>query len=255
MAQPITSAALKSSDAEARQVGLRLLAIMPAHNEAASVRSVIKELLAAQPDAEVVVIDDGSSDETAVIAAAAGATVIRLPFNVGIGGAVQTGHQYARDHGFDVVVQVDADGQHDPREIAKLLEPIREGQADLVVGTRFAGESGYRAPFARRVGIVILSRIVSMIVGRRVTDPTSGFRAANRRALTLFADDYPHDYPEVEATVLVHRRRLRMIEVPTHMRERVSGRSSITFLYSIVYMGKVLLALFVGLFRSYPQED
>jgi glycosyltransferase involved in cell wall biosynthesis len=237
-----------------RLAGLRRAVIVPSYNEAASVTAVIEEIRAFDPGFEIVVVDDGSKDDTARVARAAGARVLRLPFNVGIGGAVQTGHQYARDHGFDLAIQIDGDGQHDPREVPKLLEPIVSGHADLVVGTRFIGESGYRPPRSRRLGIVILAAVVSLIVRQRVTDPTSGFRAVNRKALELFAGDYPHDYPEVEATVLVHRHRLRMVEVPVTMRERSAGTSSITMLYSAVYMGKVLVALFVGLFRRYPKE-
>ena len=125
----------------------------------------------------------------------------------------------------------------------------------MVVGIRFAGEEGYRSSLLRRVGIVILARVVSMLVRQRITDPTSGFRAVNRRALELFAGDYPHDYPEAEATVMAHRHRLRVLEVPVRMRPRAGGSSSISGVYSLVYMGKVLVALFVGVFRRYPKEE
>jgi glycosyltransferase involved in cell wall biosynthesis len=162
---------------------------------------------------------------------------------------MQTGFQYARDGGFDVAVQIDGDGQHDPRELPRLLRPLLDGDADMVVGTRFGGPSLYRGSLARRIGIGIFARAVSAIVGKRITDTTSGFRAASRRAIELFASDYPHDYPEVEATVLVFRHRLRLVEVPVAMRHRASGRSSITPVRSVYYMVKVSLALFVGLFR------
>jgi len=238
---------------ESRLSGLRCAVIVPAYNEEGSVAGVIAEIKAFDPGFEIVVVDDGSKDETSRVAREAGARVLRLPFNVGIGGAVQTGHQYARDHGFDVSIQIDGDGQHNPSELPKLIGPILRDEADLVVGSRFIGDSGYTPPKSRRLGIIILARIVSWIVGQRVTDPTSGFRAANRRALELFATDYPHDYPEVEASVLIHHHRLRMVEVPVLMRERTAGSSSITMFYSAVYMGKVLLALFVGLFRRYPK--
>jgi glycosyltransferase involved in cell wall biosynthesis len=213
---------------------------------------VLEEIRAAEPDLHVVVVNDASVDGTAAIAARAGATVLNLPFNVGIGGTVQTGYQYALDHGFDVAIQVDGDGQHDPREIGRLLEPLLEGRADMVVGTRFAAGGGYRGTRLRRVGIHIFATIVSLLVRARVTDTTSGFRAVNRKAIALFAADYPHDYPEVEATVLAVRHGLRMIEVPVQMRVRETGSSSITALRSIYYMIKVLLALFIGLFRRYP---
>ena len=233
---------------------LRAIAVVPAYNEANAVAGVIAELRAFDRDLAVVVVDDGSKDQTAAVAAAAGATVLRLPYNLGIGGAVQTGHQYARDAGFDIAIQVDGDGQHDPAELPKLLGPIVSGDADMVVGSRFAGEESYRSSAVRRIGIVILAKVVSMLVRQRITDPTSGFRAVNRRALELFAGDYPHDYPEAEATVLAHRHRLRVVEVPVRMRARSGGTSSIGGIYSLVYMSKVLLALFVGLFRRYPKE-
>jgi glycosyltransferase involved in cell wall biosynthesis len=184
--------------------------------------------------------------------------VLRLPFNLGIGGAVQTGFRFAFERGYDLAVRVDGDGQHDPAQLAAVLLPVLRGEADVAVGSRFAGEGeGYRSSRSRRVGIRILAGVVSRMVGCRVTDTTSGFQALNRRALELFAADYPHDYPEVEATVMVFRHRLRLVEVPVAMRERGGGRSSITALRSIYYMIKVLLALFVGLFRRtvLPQED
>ena len=239
---------------------MRKAAIVPAYNEAGSIRAVIAEIREADPEFEVVVVDDGSLDATAEIAEQAGARVLRLPYNLGIGAAVQTGLQFACEEGFDVAVQIDGDGQHDPRELAALLEPVLSGRADISVGTRFAGERRYRASFSRRIGIALFAGIVSLIVRQRVTDTTSGFRAMNRRGICLFADDvdalfardYPHDYPEVEATVLVFRHRLRMVEVPVAMRQREAGRSSITAFGSLYYMGKVSLALFVGLLRPRP---
>jgi glycosyltransferase involved in cell wall biosynthesis len=230
---------------------LRRVAIVPALNEEATIPGLIDELRAFDPDLDIVVVDDGSADRTAAVAAAKGARVLRLPFNLGIGGAVQTGFRYAFEHRYDIAVRLDGDGQHDPAELARVLEPVLRGDADIVVGSRFAGEvaDGYRSSRSRRVGIRLLARIVSRIVGQRVTDTTSGFQALNRRGIALFARDYPHDYPEVEATVMVFRHRLRLVEVPVAMRERGAGRSSITAIRSIYYMVKVLLAIFVGLFR------
>ncbi len=231
---------------------MRKAAIVPAYNEAGSIGAVVAEIRAADPELEVVVVDDGSTDATAEIAMGAGATVLCLPYNLGIGAAVQTGLQYADDNEFDLAVQIDGDGQHDARELAQLLAPIVSGEADIAVGSRFAGARFYRPSVARRIGIALFAGLVSLIVRQRVTDTTSGFRAMNRRGIRLFAADYPHDYPEVEATVLVFRHRLRMVEVPVTMRQRETGRSSITVFRSLYYMGKVSLALFVGLLRPRP---
>jgi glycosyltransferase involved in cell wall biosynthesis len=238
---------------------LRRVAIVPALNEEATVPGLIDELRAFDPGLDVVVIDDGSADRTAAVAAAKGARVLRLPFNLGIGGAVQTGFRYAFEHGYDLAVRLDGDGQHDPGELTRVIEPVLRGDADIVVGSRFvaAEGQGYRSSRSRRIGIRLLARIVSWIVGQRVTDTTSGFQALNRRGIALFARDYPHEYPEVEATVMVFRHRLRLVEVPVAMRERGGGRSSITTLRSIYYMVRVLLAIFVGLFRRtvVPEEE
>jgi glycosyltransferase involved in cell wall biosynthesis len=237
---------------------LRRVAIVPALNEEHTITRVIDELRAFDTGLDIVVIDDGSADRTADVAAAKGAYVLRLPFNLGIGGAVQTGFKFAFEHGYDIAVRVDGDGQHDAAQLARILEPLLRGEADIVVGSRFAaGEGGYRSSRSRRIGIRILAGVVSRIVGQRVTDTTSGFQALNREGIALFARDYPHDYPEVEATVMVFRHRLRLQEVPVAMRERGGGRSSITTLRSIYYMVKVLLAIFVGLFRRnvVPQEE
>jgi glycosyltransferase involved in cell wall biosynthesis len=255
LSQPLTTARLDRL--ETRLVRLRRIALVPAHNEERSVGGVVEEIKGFDRDFEVLVIDDGSTDRTAELAENSGARVVRLPYNLGIGGAVQTGMQYARDHDFDVAVQVDGDAQHDPAEIPKILAPIIEGDADLVVGSRFLGLGEYEPPVTRLLGIRLLARVVSVLIRQRVTDTTSGFRASNRRAISLFASDYPHDYPEVEAMVLVFRHRLKLTEVPVHMRLRGAGASSITFWRSAYYMLKVLLALFVGLFRRYPtpQED
>jgi hypothetical protein len=170
---------------------------------------------------------------------------------------VQTGFRYAYEHGYDVAVRVDGDGQHDPAQLGVVLAPVLAGDADIAVGSRFAGErDGFRSSRSRRVGIRVLAWVVSCIVGRRVTDTTSGFQALNRKGIALFAHDYPHDYPEVEATVMTYRHRLRSVEVPVAMRERAGGRSSITAARSVYYMAKVLLAIFVGLFRRHviPEE-
>jgi len=227
----------------------RRIAIVPAYNEEGAIGGVIDELRAFDPGLDVVVVADGSVDRTAEVAAAHGAHVVRLPFNLGIGGAVQTGFRYAWENGYDVAVRLDGDGQHDPTELPKVLGPVLAGEADIVVGSRFVGDGTYKPSLSRKLGIRLLAFVVSSIAKQRVTDTTSGFQALNTKALALFAADYPHDYPEVEGMVMTIRHRLRLLEVPVRMREREHGRSSITALRSIYYMAKVLLALFVGLFR------
>ena len=235
----------------------RRVAIVPAFNEEQSVGRVIDELRSFDATLDIVVVDDGSFDGTSAVARARGAHVLRLPFNLGIGGAVQTGFRYAYEQGYEIAVRVDGDGQHDPSQLDVILAPVLAGDVDIAVGSRFAAEAGgYRSSRSRRIGIRLLAIVVSRIVGRRVTDTTSGFQALNAKAIELFAHDYPHDYPEVEATVMVFRHRLRAVEVPVSMRERGTGRSSITAIRSVYYMVKVLLAIFVGLFRRdvVPEE-
>jgi glycosyltransferase involved in cell wall biosynthesis len=235
----------------------RKIAIVPAYNEREAVAGVVAELRAFEPEFDVLVVDDGSHDDTAAVARANGARVVRLPFNLGIGGAVQTGFRYAHEHGYDLAARVDGDGQHDPAELADLIEAVLEDRADICVGSRFAGAEGYRSSRSRRVGIRILARLVSLLTRQRVTDSTSGFQVLNRKAIALFAADYPHDYPEVEAAVMLHKHRLRLAEVPVRMRERSAGVSSITALRSIYYMIKVMLAILVGAMRrrATPLED
>jgi glycosyltransferase involved in cell wall biosynthesis len=238
--------------ADARRETPRCLAIVPAYNEEAAIGEVVSEVRDYAPDFEVLVVDDGSTDETAACAEEAGARVLRLPLNLGIGGAVQAGYMYAHERGFDVAVQVDGDGQHDARELGRLLEPVLADRADLAIGTRFSEPRAYRAPLVRRIGIGLFAALVSLRVRQRMTDTTSGFRAVNRRGIRLFAADYPHDYPEVEAVVTAARGNLRVCEVPVFMRPRTAGRSSITTFRSFYYVVKVLLALFVGLFPRQP---
>jgi glycosyltransferase involved in cell wall biosynthesis len=216
---------------------------------------VVQSIHRHAPDFDVLVIDDGSTDSTAQRARAIGASVLVHPFNLGIGGAMQSGFRYACEQGYLEAVQVDADGQHDPAEIAKLRSAMRENGIDMAWGSRFIEPTGYKSPFARRLGIRLFSVVLSAICRQRVTDPTSGFRLCNRRAIELFARDYPHDYPEVESILMIHAHRLRAREVPVKMHPRADGRSSITSGESIYYMVKVLLAIFVGLFRRRPVVD
>jgi glycosyltransferase involved in cell wall biosynthesis len=229
------------------------LAVVPAYNESATVSRVVRELRQAAPDFDVLVIDDGSTDATAAAAEAAGARTIKLPFNLGIGGAVQAGFVFALENGYQRMVQVDGDGQHLPTEISTLCRTMDDDPGvDMVCGSRFLTDSGYLAPISRRTGIHIFAFLLSRFIGQPVTDPTSGFRLYNRRAIALFARDYPHDYPEVEAVLMVHHHQLRMKEVSVRMLERGGGVSSIRSGKSAYYMVKVLLAIFVGLVRKRP---
>lgn len=231
----------------------RMLIVIPAYNEEESLGRVIRAIHEAVPDADIVVVNDGSADATAEVAAGHGATVINLPYNLGIGGTMQTGYIYAREHNYDIAIQVDGDGQHDPSEIPLLLEALEKESADVAIGSRFIEDKGYQAPLMRRTGIVILAGMLSLLTGRRVTDPTSGFRASNRRAIDFYADDYPFDYPEPEAIITLHRARLQVVEVPVRMSARLAGQSSITPLRSAYYMVKVIMSILINLLRQRPR--
>src|SRR6266516_1673232 len=197
------------------QVSLRKAAIMPAFNEADQIASVIAEIRAVDRDIGVIVIDDGSTDRTAAEARSAGAEVIRLPYNLGIGGAVQTGYKYAYEHGFQIAFQIDGDGQHDPSELDAIIAPVARDEADIVIGSRFLCLGHDPAPLLRRIGMAVFARFVSAVVRQPLSDTSSSFRAVNRRAMKLFAQEYPHGYLEtVEATVMASKYGLRMMEVP-----------------------------------------
>jgi glycosyltransferase involved in cell wall biosynthesis len=236
-----------------RGEGARKLAIVPALNESGTVAEVVAGIHRWAPDFDVLTVDDGSTDDTAEVARAAGAAVLRHPFNLGIGGAVQSGFRWALRHGYEIAVQVDGDGQHDPALIPELERALTETGADLVWGSRFLERRpGYDVPRSRRAGMILFARLVSLITREPVSDPTSGFRMTNRRGIELFAHDYPHDFPEVEALLMIHSHDMTMREVPVTMRERSQGRSSIGGYRAPYYMARVLLAVVVGLFRRHP---
>ncbi|MCX6353705.1 MAG: glycosyltransferase family 2 protein [Candidatus Aureabacteria bacterium] len=228
----------------------KVLIIVPAYNEQASIRGVLSRLINETSFRHVVIINDGSTDRTADIVREMGVDILNLPFNLGIGGAVQAGYKYARRHGYDYVVRIDADGQHEADSIERLLEPVVTGKADVAIGSRYCAGNLYRGALARRAGIIILSYVVSSIVGSRVTDPTSGFCAVNREVISAFCRHYPDDYPEVESIILLHRMGFKIEEVGVKMVERMGGKSSITFAESFYYMTKVLLAVGVELLRK-----
>jgi glycosyltransferase involved in cell wall biosynthesis len=222
---------------------MRALAIVPAWNEARDLPRVLGELRETAPGWEVCVVDDGSTDSTADVARNAGAVVLRLPVNLGIGGAVQTGYLWARDHGYDIAAQVDGDGQHDPAYLAAAARLVIDGEADVVVGSRYLGAGGFQSTALRRSGARYLSWFLRLRCGARTTDPTSGFRIAGRRAIEYFAANYPSDYPEPEAIALAIRRGLRVREVPVVMRSRQHGASSISPARTLYYLIKVSIAL------------
>lgn len=237
----------------------RLLVIIPAYNEASNIADVVLRVQKATDAlsnirATVLVVNDGSTDSTSDCARATDAVVLDLPYNLGIGGAVQCGFRYARDKKFDMAIQIDGDGQHDPSFIHKLLSPLQEGTADMVIGSRFLNREGFQSTWLRRVGIRIFEWVNSAIIGQRITDNTSGFRAYNKQAIALLAEEYPSDYPEPEAVIVLGLRGFKICETPVVMRERQGGTSSIGSMSSVYYMAKVLLAIGVNVFKKQNQR-
>lgn len=225
--------------------GQKILLIIPAFNEAATIEHVVNGLTMNFPQYDYVVVNDGSSDGTGELCMEKGYQVLNLPINLGIGGAVQTGYRYALKYGYDIAVQLDGDGQHDASYVKRLIEPLLAGEADVVIGSRFLRREGFQSSRSRRIGINILSDLIWLCTGKRIRDVTSGFRAVNRRFITIYAEDYPSDYPEPEAIITAVMHRGRVAEVPVVMKEREGGTSSITFRKSVYYMIKVTLAILV----------
>jgi hypothetical protein len=233
---------------------MKVLIVIPAYNEAENIEGVLKDLRENYPQASHIVINDGSTDATSSKAEALGVPVVNLSYNLGIGGAVQTGFMIAERRNFDIMVQFDGDGQHMAQEIEKILAPVINKEADIVIGSRFIvskPRDNYKMPFFRRFGSQLFSYIISWVCKERVTDTTSGFRAYGKKAIRLFSEYYPEDYPEVEALILAHKKGLCLKEVPVNMRPRLRGKSSITPLRSIYYMLKVLLAICIDLIKKY----
>jgi len=227
-------------------VGPDTLAIVPAYNESECIEEVIGDLRRCVPDCDIVVVDDRSTDDTADRVRACGAGLLKLPFNLGIGGAVQTGFRYARRCGYRYAFQFDGDGQHPADEVTSLLGPLRKDEADVVIGSRFLEKKGFQSTALRRIGIRMFQGLSRVTSSNRISDTTSGFRAYNARAFAFLADNYPSDYPEVEAITLLSRRGFRIAEVPVAMRERQGGVSSISTPRSLYYLVKVSLASLVS---------
>jgi len=230
----------------------RIVVIIPAYNEEATIVAVIDTIRAALPEGDVVVVDDGSRDDTAALVREhGGAQLLVLPFNLGIGGAMQTGYKYALRNGYDIAVQCDADGQHPAESILDLVARIDDGTADVVIGSRYVAHSDYRPTLIRRVGKSLLSRWIDLFIGGGITDTTSGFRAMNRAAIAIVARNYPEDYPEPEVLVILHKHGLKVVEIPVRMRARQGGVTSIRPHGAAYYMIKVGLAILIDLFRRY----
>jgi glycosyltransferase involved in cell wall biosynthesis len=235
------------------------LVFIPAWNEADSVAAVIADVRRGLPDADVLVVDDGSTDETAARASEAGATVASLPFNQGLGAALQTGYLYALREGYDFCAHLDADGQHPPAEVARLLEEVRADRADLVIGSRYrepgeAASDDYRPTLSRRIGTSVFRFFLTLATRQRFTDTTSGMRAANRRVMKLFSENYSPDFAEIESLQLAVRQGLRVEEVPVRMLERAGGASFLTPLRSAFFIFKGMIVLLVGQFRPRQGE-
>jgi len=231
----------------------RVVAIVPAYNEEKCVQGVIEDLRKFK-ELDVVVINDGSTDGTQEVVEKLGIVVINLPYNLGIGGAVQTGFIYAVKNNYDIAIKFDGDGQHMADQISKLIEPISLNEADMVVGSRYHGQDEYHTPFLRNLGIKLFSFVDSVITRSKITDSTSGFRAYNREVIKFLSETYPQDYPEPESIIILRRNNFRVVEVPVKMRQRIEGKSSITFLRAIYYVVKVALAIFVDIFK-FPSKE
>jgi glycosyltransferase involved in cell wall biosynthesis len=227
-----------------------VLVVVPAHDEEASLPATFAALRAHLPDVAVAVIDDYSRDATAAIAARCGAEVVTLPCNLGYGGAVQTGFKYALAHGYDVVLQLDADGQHDPASAAALLAPVLRGEVEVAIGSRFLGQARYPIPSLRRIGMQVFARIVTFVTRQRFTDPTSGYQALGRRALEFFArDNYPSDFPDADTIILLVLAGFRVREVPVVMQARTAGSSMHSNLKALYYVSKMFLSIAMVLLR------
>ena len=227
-----------------------VLVVIPAHDEEASLPRTLAEVRASAPWASILVVDDGSHDDTAGVARSAGVPVVRHPINLGVGGALQTGFRWACTHGYDIVVQLDADGQHDPAYLEALLAPVAAGRCDVSIGSRFVSSTGYHAPWNRRLGMLLFSGVVRLALGRPIYDTTSGFRAYAKRVIQVCQHDFPKDFPDAPLLIALARQGFRLEEVPVVMRERIAGQSFYTLGKQLYYPYKNLLASLMALIRK-----
>lgn len=224
---------------------MKNLIIIPAFNEQDCIKDTVEMIRREAPEFDYIVINDHSTDGTLNVLVDNRMNYINLPANLGIGGAVQTGYLYAYENDYDTAVQVDADGQHDPKYLAMMLDTMKNENADMIIGSRFIENKGFQSTFARRIGITYFTKLIRMLTGATITDPTSGLRMGNRKVIELFAKDYPRDYPEPESIVALLKRGMKIKEVPVMMRERQGGVSSINLEKSVYYMIKVSMAILI----------
>lgn len=229
---------------------MKILVIVPAYNEEDSILNTVNDIKKSHPEVDVLVINDASKDRTKEILRESNIKHLDIPINLGIGGGVQSGYLYAFEHGYEIAVQMDGDGQHPASELSKILLPIENDEADMVVGSRFVVKNGFQSSALRRVGIKFLSLLIYICTKQRVLDVTSGFRAVNSRYIEIFSKEYAQDYPEPEALVLAANKNARIYEVPVIMRERQGGKSSISPVKSVYYMIKVSLAILIRNFEE-----
>ncbi len=234
------------------------LVVVPAYNEAPHIAQVVAGIRTCVPWADILVVDDASSDDTRQQALHAGAAVIALPINLGDGGARHTGFKYALLKGYQLVVQMDGDDQHDPMDIERLLQPIVAGETDLAIGSRFVRPTGYRAPMTRRLGMLLFNKISSRVIGQAITDSTSGFRAMNHKVAAFYATDvFPSHYPDADVLIMTHLAGFRLKEVPVTMRQNPIGKTIHAGLRPVYYVYKMLLSILVTLLRgryAFPVE-
>ena len=233
---------------------MKKLIIIPAYNESANIENTVKDIVNNAPDFDYVIINDCSTDNTLEICERNGFNVVNLPLNLGIGGAVQTGYRYAYNNGYDIAVQVDGDGQHDPAFLTKMAEVMVAEKADMLIGSRFLEKEGFQSSRVRRMGITYFTWLIKLFTRKKITDPTSGLRMINSDIIEIFAESYPRDYPEPESVVHVIRLGKNVREIPVIMRERQGGKSSIRFFSSIYYMIKVTVAILTELMRKIDKK-
>ncbi len=229
---------------------MKKLIIIPAYNESENIVGTVRDIEENAPDFDYIIINDCSTDNTLEICKQNHFNYVNLPINLGIGGAVQTGYKYAREYGYDIAVQVDGDGQHDPAFLQQMAEYLEEHQLDMVIGSRFITNEGFQSSALRRVGIVYFTKLIHLLTGHKITDPTSGLRLGGRKVIELFAENYPKDYPEPETAVTALNHGLKIEEIPVVMRARQGGVSSITMTKSVYYMVKVTIAIVIERLRG-----